>query len=134
MEGAFALPAGASHVLLVVALVCALHWVHLEVSQPRHLRALVGIRGWRALQQGEGLPGNSKLVDETALDVTSSVLSVIMFGRYLKAAWDLAGSAQLRLAGTTHLSTSTFVLHAAYTVETPPRCCCYNVLLVNVKT
>ena len=103
-----------SIVLPLVATVCVLQRAHNEVSSPRILRAIVGNRGWHMLH-GDGL--SREHIDETALDVVSSFLSVLMFGCYLKAAWGLRGELDSRLLVSTTLSTSTFVLHAAYTVH-----------------
>ena len=100
---------------LLAATVCVLQRAHLEVSKPNNIRAIVGNKGWRVLRS-DGL--SRKLVDETALDVVSSVLSLLMFGCYFKAAWSLRDEIQSRLLVTTAFSAPTFVLHAAYTVNT----------------
>jgi hypothetical protein len=102
-------------VMPLAATVCVLQWAHLQVSKPNNIRVIVGNKGWRVLC-GDGF--SRKLVDETALDVVSSVLGFLMFGCYFKAAWSLRGEIQSRLLATTAFSTPTFVLHAAYTVNT----------------
>lgn len=93
--------------LKCTGLVAAMAAAHVFVA--RHLSSFIGKRGADMLR-------DPKSVDDMALDITSSILSLYMFICYSLSVFKLWEGLQSRIYGQSLLATHSFLVHFAYTI------------------